>query len=96
MLPVQDVYKRQHCYNITVNKLTPKSVAYNPNLTTDDDMRHLVELAERLRHRPGVEAVALSQNCFPYNDGSNGCLLYTSSDAFFRCYSRLCDALIDG
>ena len=65
-------FDTEHCYNITVNKLTPKSVAYNPNLTTDDDMRHLVELAERLRHRPGVEAVALSQNCFPYNDGSNG------------------------
>ena len=65
-------FDTEHCYNITVNKLTPKSVAYNPDLTTDDDMRHLVELAERLRHRPGVEAVALSQNCFPYNDGSNG------------------------
>ncbi len=65
-------FDTEHCYNITVSKLTPKSPVYNPDLTADDDMQHLVELAERLRHRPGVEAVALSQNCFPYNDGSNG------------------------
>lgn len=65
-------FDTEHCYNIAVSKLTPKSANYNPNLTTDDDMEHLVELTERLRHRPGVEAVALSQNCFPYNDGSNG------------------------
>lgn len=65
-------FDTEHCYNITVSKLTPKSAAYDPALTTDDDMRHLTELADRLRHRPGVEAVALSQNCFPYNMGSNG------------------------
>lgn len=65
-------FDTEHCYNITVSKLTPKAAAYNPRLTTDDDMQHLQELTERLRHRPGVEAVALSQNCFPYNDGSNG------------------------
>lgn len=65
-------FDTEHCYNITVGKLTSQSAAYNPALTADDDMEHLVEIAERLRHRPGVEAVALSQNCFPYNDGSNG------------------------
>lgn len=65
-------FDTEHCYNITVGKLTSQSDAYNPALTADDDMEHLVEIAERLRHRPGVEAVALSQNCFPYNDGSNG------------------------
>lgn len=65
-------FDTEHCYNITVGKLTSQSDAYNPALTADNDMEHLVEIAERLRHRPGVEAVALSQNCFPYNDGSNG------------------------
>ena len=35
-------------------------------------MDDLLEIAERLRHRPGVEAVAISQNCIPYGDGSNG------------------------
>lgn len=90
-------FNTEHCYNITVSKLTPKSAAYNSALTTDDDMQHLMEIAERLRHRSDVEAVALSQNCFPYNDGSNGLnlaldtlsvsvhLLWTEPD-FFRVF----------
>lgn len=65
-------YDINHCYNITVSKLTPKAAAYNPELTTDDDMNDLIELTNRLRHREGIEVVALSQNCFPYNGGSNG------------------------
>ena len=35
-------------------------------------MDAFIEIAERLRHRPGVEHVAISQNSIPYNDGSNG------------------------
>lgn len=65
-------FDTEHCYNINLGKLTPKSASYNPALTVDDDIHHLTELTERLRHRLGVEAVALSQNCFPYNNGSNG------------------------
>lgn len=34
-------------------------------------MDDLLRLTDRLRHCPGVEAVAISQNCFPYNEGSN-------------------------
>lgn len=64
-------YDTEHCYNITIGKLTPKATTYNPDLTIDDDINHLLDLAERLRHRPGIEAVVLSQNCFPYNQGSN-------------------------
>ena len=65
-------FDTEHCYNISVSKLTPNSPLYNPDLTADNDMEDLLRLVERLRHRPGVEAVALSQNCFPYNEGSNG------------------------
>lgn len=65
-------FDTEHCYDITVSKLTPQSAAYNPDLTTDNDMEDLLQLVERLRHRPGVEAAALSQNCYPYNEGSNG------------------------
>ncbi len=61
----------EHCYDISVGKLTPKSAAYNPDLTIDDDLEDLLQIIDRLRHRPGVEAVALSQNSFPYNEGSN-------------------------
>lgn len=65
-------FDTEHCYNLTVNRLTPNSALYDPNLTIEDDMDALLEIAERLRHRPGVEAVAISQNCIPYGDGSNG------------------------
>lgn len=65
-------FDTEHCYDITVSKLTPQSAAYNPDLTTDNDMEDMLQLVERLRHRPGVEAAALSQNCYPYTMGSNG------------------------
>ena len=35
-----------------------------------------IEIAERLRHRPGVEGVTVSQNCYPYNEGSSGAFFY--------------------
>lgn len=63
-------FDTEHCYNITVSKLGEDSPLYNPELTADDDMDDLFRLTDRLRHCPGVEAVALSQNCFPYNEGS--------------------------
>ena len=65
-------FDTEHCYEITVSKLTPQSAAYKSDLTADNDMEDLLQLVERLRHRPGVEAAALSQNCYPYNEGSNG------------------------
>lgn len=64
-------FNTDHCYNISVSKLTAKAAVYNSNLTSDDDMEHLLQLADRLRHRPGIEAVAISQNSIPYNEGSN-------------------------
>ena len=65
-------FDTEHCYNLTVNRLTPNSALYDPNLTIEDDMDALLEIAERLRHRPGVEAVAISQNSIPYDRGRNG------------------------
>lgn len=69
-------YDVEHCYTITVDRLTSKSLQYNPDLTAEDDVDALLEIAERLRHRPGVEAVALSQNCKPYNEGANNYTFY--------------------
>lgn len=65
-------FDTDHCYNIDLGKYTPKAAAYNPELTAENDMEDLLQIVDRLKHRPGVEAVALSQNCYPYNDGSNG------------------------
>ena len=57
-------FDTEHCYNITVSKLGEDSPLYNPELTADDDMDDLLRLTDRLRHCPGVEAVALSQTAF--------------------------------
>lgn len=65
-------FDTEHCYNLSFNSLTPKSALYNPALTAEDDVDALLEITERLRHRPGVECVTVSQNCYPYNEGSSG------------------------
>ena len=69
-------FDTEHCYNLSFNSLTPKSALYDPALTAEDDVDALLEITERLRHRPGVEAVAISQNCFPYNEGSSSASFY--------------------
>ena len=56
-----------HCYLIEMGVLTDKSTDYKTGTDWHDD---ILTLAERLRHRPEVEAVSLSQNAYPYN-GSN-------------------------
>lgn len=59
-----------HCYLIEMGKLTDKSPDYIPNQTDEQEDADILELVERLRRRPDVEAVSLSQNSYPYN-GSN-------------------------
>ena len=61
-------FDTEHCYLISMGKLTPKSPDYQADA---DEGADVLALAERLRHRPDVEAVSLSQNSYPYN-GSNG------------------------
>ena len=57
-----------HCYLIEMGVLTDKSPDYKTDTDWHDD---ILTLVDRLRHRPEVEAVSLSQNSYPYN-GSNG------------------------
>lgn len=61
-------FDTEHCYLLTMRELTDKSPDYRADASTYDDV---LELVERLRRRPGIEAVSLSQNSYPYN-GSNG------------------------
>ena len=65
-------FDTNHCYCLMLNRLTPNSALYEAGRTPENDMDDMLEIAERLRHRPGVEAVAISQNSIPYGDGSNG------------------------
>lgn len=59
-----------HCYLIEMGKLTDKSPDYIPGQTSEQEDADILELVERLRRRPEIEAVSLSQNSYPYN-GSN-------------------------
>lgn len=61
----------EHCYLIEMGLLTDKSPDYIPNQSNEEQRKDVLEMLERLKHRPDVEAVSLSQNSYPYN-GSNG------------------------
>lgn len=63
-------FDTEHCYLITMGVLTDKSPDYTPYSDTHKQTDEVRELVERLRRRPEVEAVSLSQNSYPYN-GSN-------------------------
>ena len=60
----------EHCYLRNMGELTKKSPDYVAYQSHDEEAADIAELMDRLRHRPEVEAVSLSQNSYPYN-GSN-------------------------
>lgn len=60
----------EHCYLIELGELTPKSPDYVADRTSQETHSDIAEIVDRLRRRPEVEAVSLSQNSYPYN-GSN-------------------------
>ncbi len=63
-------FNTEHCYRIEMGELTDKSPDYIKQNRKEYET-DIIELAERLRHRPEIEAVSLSVNSFPYNE-SNG------------------------
>ena len=62
----------ENTYLLSMERLTPKSAAFQSDQMVEDDMKNLTEIVDRLMHRPDVEAACISQNSIPYNDGSNG------------------------
>ena len=59
-----------HCYLIEMSMLNEKSPDY-VEYGKGDEQRDVLELLNRIQHRPDVEAASLSVNSYPYN-GSNG------------------------
>ena len=59
-----------HCYLIEMGMLNEKSPDY-VKYSKGDEQRDVLELLNRIQHRPDVEAASLSINSYPYN-GSNG------------------------
>ena len=62
----------EHCYLIELGELTPKSPDYIAGHTSQQTHDDIAELLERLRRRPEIEAVSLSQNSYPYNGSNSG------------------------
>lgn len=57
----------ENTYRVEFDYLTEKSPDYIANRTDEEAHADMRELLDRLRRRPGVEAVSMSQNSFPYN-----------------------------
>lgn len=68
-------FDTEHCYRIYLGSLTEKSPDYVPYEDIPSYRDDILEVVERLRHRPEVEAVSLSQNAHPYNGNNSGCSL---------------------
>ena len=62
----------EHCYLIELGELTPKSPDYVAGYTSQQTHDDIAELLDRLRRRPEIEAVSLSQNSYPYNGSNSG------------------------
>lgn len=60
----------EHCYLIQMGILSEKSPDYKPYTDAKENREEVKEMMERLRRRPEIEAVSLSQSAYPYN-GSN-------------------------
>ena len=78
----------EHCYLIELGELTPKSPDYIAGHTSQQTHDDIAKLLERLRHRPEIEAVSLSQNSYPYN-GSNSSAEVSSTASPYLAFSRL-------
>jgi hypothetical protein len=66
----------ENTYVLRFERMTSKAAAYQPGRTMKEDVADLHEIVNRLAHRPDVEAVSLSQNCIPYNDGANSFFIF--------------------
>lgn len=68
-------FNADHCYLISMGALNEQNEGYQPYVEGGRSQKEeVLELLNRIQHRPGVEAASLSLNSFPYN-GSNSSIL---------------------
>ena len=60
-----------HTYHIEMGILNDKSPDYVTYQSDEELRRDVIELVDRLQHRPDIEAVSLSSASFPYNGSNN-------------------------
>lgn len=62
----------EHCYRVDVDEVNVKSPEYIPERGDEQTGADRMELMERIRRRPEIEAVSWSQNSYPYNGSNSG------------------------
>lgn len=60
-----------HTYHIEMGILNDKSPDYVVYQSDEELRRDVIELVDRLQHRPDIEAVSLSSAAYPYNASNN-------------------------
>ena len=60
-----------HTYHIEMGILNDKSPDYVTYQSDEELRRDVIELVDRLQHRPDIEAVSLSSAAYPYNASNN-------------------------
>lgn len=65
-------FDTSNCYRIGVAQLTDKSPEYIPDRSGDEIMQDRETLLSRIRMRPEVEFVSVSNNSYPYNGSNSG------------------------
>ena len=60
-----------HTYHIEMGILNDKSPDYVTYQSDEELRRDVLELVDRLQHRPDIEAVSLSSAAYPYNASNN-------------------------
>ena len=71
----------EHCYKIEMGELTSKSPDYTRR-SYEERSTDILELADRLRHRPDIEAVSLSHNSHPYNESNSTTSVQLAGDTW--------------
>lgn len=81
-------FNTEHCYLIRTGQLNDKSPDYVPGQSYADENAEILTLLDRLEKRPEIEAVAMGQNAYPYNNSNSGSRLavdtFTSSGYITR------------
>lgn len=60
-----------HTYHIEMGLLNDKSPDFVTYQSYEELQRDVLELIDRLQHRPDIEAVSLSNNAYPYNSSNS-------------------------
>lgn len=73
-------FDTEHCYQLKIDNVAPNAPGFDPDRQNNDAITEdALEIVERLRRLPFIEAVSISQNSFPYNGSNSGTYIWHDS-----------------